>query len=174
MLPEPTEPLTGPLMLGLLCNSVANCGVRCLYKYLCGLEVMHGDMSCWYSTWWSWHQQRRKLTCSVHWTSIQYIHTENWLWCCTTGTTEGHKQREICSHFSVSQIQTHTKTQKVLFEHGAFKDTVKFSRKATDDCLTGKVIPPHIHLSSSQSFTILILSKKLAYSSLWRQLCPPP
>lgn len=42
--PEPTEPLTGRFMLGRLCKSLANCGVICLLKYLCGFEVMRGGI----------------------------------------------------------------------------------------------------------------------------------
>lgn len=51
VLPERTEKHTGPCMVGLLCNSFANCGVIWLYEYLCGLEVMRGDASCGSSTW---------------------------------------------------------------------------------------------------------------------------
>lgn len=43
MLPEATDPPS--MAVGLLCNSLTDCGVICLYKYLCGPEVMRGDLS---------------------------------------------------------------------------------------------------------------------------------
>ena len=146
----------------------ANCGVICLYKYLRGPEVMRGDVSCWSSTW---------LYCTQTETSAHM------LWALKQRTRRSIKcrvvqQRDTNRHTGSNIKQTHRAS--VLSNRTVFKDTVQFlffvfSRKVSEDLLSSKVIPPHIHpsLSMPKCYCHRLFSVKsvtaLSYSPVRRQ-----
>lgn len=88
-----------PLCVGLLHNSFANCGVICLYKYLCGFEVMHGDMNCWSSSWLFWTQTETKAPVSV---SRNSRNSENWVYV-HQSMIEEHRHRLTLPHLTNKQ-----------------------------------------------------------------------